>query len=98
MHGPDLPPPDQGFTADEWSHRWPTGTRKAELSFGILVFAGQFDQRDVVTATNCYPGRQVLLNEEGGIEVHPASDIPAMTTLEMSEERHAARQDQATEA
>jgi hypothetical protein len=82
MHGPDLPPPDRGFTADEWRHRWPTGAEKAELMGGILMFSGEFDERDVVIAGNCYPGRQILLNAEGGIEVHPAGD-PAVTVAEM---------------
>ena len=81
--GPDLPAPSEGFTVDAWSHRWPTGVEKTELVKGIPVFVGQFDERDVETARRCYPGRQVLLNEDGGIEIHPASETPARTVLQM---------------
>ncbi|MEV0697563.1 hypothetical protein AB0I53_06535 [Saccharopolyspora sp. NPDC050389] len=76
MTGPDLPQPDELFDIDVWEHRWPSGTEKAELMYGILIFSGQFDERDVEIARRAYPGRQVVLNSGGGIEIHPASDIP----------------------
>jgi hypothetical protein len=85
--GPDLPSPDQGWTIDAYIHRWPTGTEKVELFDGIPIFVGQFDERDVETARRCFPGRQVLLNEDGGIEIHPASDQPARTVIDMGLER-----------
>ena len=74
MSGPDLPAPDELFAIDMWLHRWPSATHKAELFHGVLVYSGEFDQRDVETARRTYPGRQILLNEGGGIEVHPAGD------------------------
>ncbi len=74
--GPDLPAPADGFTVDAWRHRWPTGAEQVELSRGIPIFTGQFDERDVETARRCYPGRQVVLNEDGGIEIHPVLNSP----------------------
>ncbi|GAB3894631.1 hypothetical protein ACFQ1S_02900 [Kibdelosporangium lantanae] len=82
MNGPDLPTPDELFDIDTWRHRWPTGTEKAELYAGILVFSGQFDQRDVTIAERTYPGRRVVLNDGGGIEVHPAGENPARSIFE----------------
>lgn len=87
--GPDLPAPGDGFTVEAWGHRWPTGAEKVELSRGIPIFVGQFDERDVQTARRCYPGRQVVLNEDGGIEIHPAAEIPARSVLRMQLEEHA---------
>ncbi|WP_206077878.1 hypothetical protein [Prauserella endophytica] len=46
---------------------------KVELVDGVLVSSGQFDERDLQTAQGAYPGRQVILKEGGGIEIHPAS-------------------------
>ncbi|HET9139138.1 MAG TPA: hypothetical protein VFO68_07220, partial [Actinophytocola sp.] len=63
MPGPDLPAPTELFDIDVWLHRWPTGTYKAELWLGVLVFSGEFDHRDVEIARGAYPGRQVVLNE-----------------------------------
>ncbi|MBF6507561.1 hypothetical protein IU422_07365 [Nocardia farcinica] len=76
MPGPDLPPPDELFDIDAWAYRWPSGAEKAELVAGILIFSGEFDERDVEIARRAYPGRQVVLNDGGGIEIHPASDTP----------------------
>jgi hypothetical protein len=76
MTGPDLPGPDELFEIDMWLHRWPSATHKAELFLGVLAYSGEFDERDVETARRTYPGRQVVLNEGGGIEVHPAGDAP----------------------
>lgn len=82
MPGPNLPAPDELFEIDTWRHRWPSGTHKAELCHGVLVYSGEFDQRDVETARRTYPGRQVVLNEGGGIEVHPAGDGPPRSIFE----------------
>jgi hypothetical protein len=72
--GPDLPAPHVGFSIDAWAHRWPTGVERCELMGGIPVFQGNFDQRDVEIAQRTYPGRRIVINEDGGLEVHPAQD------------------------
>ncbi|MEU2181038.1 hypothetical protein [Streptomyces thermolilacinus] len=46
MPGPDLPPPAAPMTAEALLARWPTATQKAELVHGVLVFTGDFDERD----------------------------------------------------
>ncbi|MGI5485062.1 hypothetical protein [Streptomyces lavendofoliae] len=38
----------------------------------MLVFAGDFDERDLETARRTYPGRRPVLNADGGLEVQPA--------------------------
>ncbi len=91
--GPDLPAPDELFSVDVYQHRWPSGAEKVELVDGVLVFSGQFDERDLTIARNAYPGRQVVLNDDGGIEIHPASDAPPRsiyeTYLERRSQQHA---------
>ena len=82
MTGPDLPAPHELFDVEVWQHRWPTGTQKAELVAGVLVFSGEFDRRDVEIAQRACPGRQVVLNEGGGIEIHPAGDTPPSAIFE----------------
>ncbi|MFD7163610.1 hypothetical protein [Streptomyces violascens] len=72
MPGPDLPAPQQPMTVEALLHRWPTSAFKTELVNGVLVFSGEFDDRDVVTVELTYPGRRALLNTDGSIEVHPA--------------------------
>jgi hypothetical protein len=72
MAGPDLPEPDEPFTVDSWSYRWPMGAEKAELYDGVPVFHCEFDERDVEIAQRAFPGRRVILNEDHGIEIHPA--------------------------
>lgn len=72
MKGPDLPSPEQGFTVEQWRHRWPVAVEKTELVGGVIIFVGEFDSRDVETAQRTYPGRRALLTETGHIEVHPA--------------------------
>jgi hypothetical protein len=67
---PDLPAPHEPFTIDAYLHRWPSGAEKVELWAGALVFYGQFDERDIVTAERTFPGRRVVLNEDRGLEVH----------------------------
>jgi hypothetical protein len=52
--------------------RWPTATQKVELLHGVLVFVGDFDERDLATARRAYPGHRAVLNADGGLEVHPA--------------------------
>ena len=91
VNGPDLPPPDRGLTIDEWRRRWPVAIEKSELVDGVMVFAGEFDGRDVDIARRTYPGRQVLLTEDGGLEIHPRSDVPARPLAETVAERRAAR-------
>ncbi|MGK7235787.1 hypothetical protein [Streptomyces hygroscopicus] len=49
--------------------RWPTAP---ELIHGVLLFTGDFDQRDAITAQRTYPGRRVLVNADGNLEIHPA--------------------------
>lgn len=71
MSGPDLPEPDQPITVDVWSHRWPTSVEKVELIDGVILFQGEFDERDVEIAARTYPGRRVVLSPFG-LEVRPA--------------------------
>ncbi|ONI76955.1 hypothetical protein ALI144C_33075 [Actinosynnema sp. ALI-1.44] len=82
MNGPDLPSPDELFDIDAWQYRWPTGAEKVELCRGVIVFTGQFDERDTVIAQRTYPGRHVVLNEDGGVEIHPAGENPPRSILE----------------
>lgn len=77
MIGPDLPAPHELFDVDAWVYRWPSGTHKTELYAGVLVYfrsLAQFDHRDVEIAQRTYPGRRILLNESGHIEIHPAGE------------------------
>lgn len=90
MAGPDLPAPHELFGIEAWECRWPSGTHKAELVAGVLVFSGEFDRRDVEIAQRAYPGRRIVLNEGGGIEIHPASDTPPPSIFENYHE-HIAR-------
>jgi hypothetical protein len=71
VHGPDLPTASEPFTVDVCQHRWPTGAEKAESYNGVLVFGGALDQRDVEIAQRAYPGREIVLNAGGGLEVAP---------------------------
>ncbi|EWM14424.1 hypothetical protein [Kutzneria sp. 744] len=82
MTGPDLPAPDELFEIEMWRYRWPSGTFKAELFAGVLVYSGEFDERDVETARRTYPGRQIVLNDGGGIEVHPGGDAEPRSVFE----------------
>lgn len=84
MPGPNLPAPHELFDGDVWAYRWPSGTHKAELFDGVLVFSGDFDNRDVEIAQRAYPGRQVVLNQGGGIEIHPASDASPLSIFARS--------------
>jgi len=72
MTGPDLPPAAEPMTAEMLLSRWPTGAQKVELIHGVLIFVGDFDERDLDTARRAYPGRRPVLNGDGGLEVHPA--------------------------
>ncbi len=72
MTGPDLPPPAAPMTAEALLSRWPTAAQKVELLHGVLVFTGDFDERDLETARRTYPSRRPVLNADGGLEVHPA--------------------------
>lgn len=82
MPGPDLPAPGEPMTVEACLHRWPSGVHRTELIYGVLVFAGQFDDRDIATAQRTYPGRRVLLNSGGGIEVHPAGSDPLVSLVD----------------
>ncbi|OEJ36311.1 hypothetical protein [Streptomyces agglomeratus] len=78
MPGPDLPPPAAPITTEASLSRWPTGAQKVELLHGVLIFVGDFDERDLETARRTYPGRRPVLNADGGLEVHPAgTSVPA---------------------
>jgi hypothetical protein len=55
---------------------------KTELMWGVLLFTGTFDERDVAIAERAYPGRRVLLNADSSIEVHPAADGPLLSLLD----------------
>ncbi|WNV82909.1 hypothetical protein [Umezawaea sp. Da 62-37] len=92
MSGPDLPAPDQPFDIDAWQYRWPSGTEKAELYDGVLVFSGKFDERDIPTAQGAFPGRHIVLNDSGGIEIHPAGKTPPRSIFETFIERLAQRE------
>lgn len=71
MPGPDLPTTDEPFSIDAYQHRWPTGAEKVELWDGVLVFYGDFDQRDLDIAQRAYPGRRIRLDPDShAIEVH----------------------------
>jgi hypothetical protein len=72
MAASDLPPPDQAMTVAAYENRWPSGSEKIELLDGAIVFYGAFEQQDVRAAELVYPGRRVVLNSDGGIEVRPA--------------------------
>ncbi|MEV6769552.1 hypothetical protein AB0N05_13085 [Nocardia sp. NPDC051030] len=78
MAGPDLPKPDKPFTLDDWLHRWPASVYATELHDGVLVFIGRdsFTPRDVEAAQRTYPGRRILLDDTGKLEIHPAGDGP----------------------
>ncbi|WP_330481493.1 DUF2399 domain-containing protein [Streptomyces sp. NBC_00724] len=80
--GPDMPAPDQPVTAEACLHRWPSAVQRTELINGVLLFTGNFDERDITTAERTYPGRRVLLNTDGSIEVHPAAPGPPRSLLE----------------
>jgi hypothetical protein len=73
------------MTVDALLHRWPTGARKVELFSGVLVFTGDFDERDLDTARRTYPGRRPVLNADGGLEVHPAGDGEPRPVLSIPE-------------
>ncbi|MDX2631111.1 hypothetical protein PV381_31940 [Streptomyces scabiei] len=60
------------MTTEALLSRWPTAAQKVELIHGVLVFIGDFDERDLDTARRTYPGRRPVLNADGGLEVHPA--------------------------
>jgi hypothetical protein len=70
--GPDLPPPDQPFTADAYRHRWPTAVMSTALVDGVLWFEGDYDHRDVETARRTFPDRHVTLDVDGGLLVEPS--------------------------
>lgn len=86
MVGPDMPRPDELFEIDVWLHRWPSAIHKAELFHGVLVYSGDFDERDVETASRAYPGRQVVLNEGGGIELQTAGSGEPRSIFDLSHE------------
>ncbi|MFJ4649706.1 hypothetical protein ACIP5Y_00370 [Nocardia sp. NPDC088792] len=79
--GTDLPKPETLFDLDVWLHRWPASVYATELHYGVLVFTGrdQFDDRDVAIAERTYPGRRILLNDTGKLEVHPAGNTPPLS-------------------
>jgi hypothetical protein len=52
----------------------------------VLVYSGDFDERDVEAARRAYPGRQIVLNEGGGIEIQPAGTTDARSIFDGSHE------------
>lgn len=88
--GAGLPGPHELFGVEHWRERWPSASRKCELYAGVLVFWGEFDQRDVDTARRTYPGRRVILSASGAIEVHPAGDAEPTSVFEDFPQRAAA--------
>ena len=54
-----------------------------------MLFVGEFDCRDVEIAERTYPGRQILLNEDGCLEVHPWSEVKARPLADTAAERRA---------
>jgi hypothetical protein len=92
VNGPDLPTPDELFDIDAWQSRWPTGAEKVELCRGVPVFQGQFDERDVVIAQGACPGRHIVLNESGGIEIHPAGTVAPRSVFDTIMEQFAQHQ------
>lgn len=69
------------FTRDDFLHRWPTATAKTELIEGRLVFSwstAPFDERDVATAQQVYPGCGIHISPEGNLEVQidPGTPTP----------------------
>jgi hypothetical protein len=75
MPGRDLPPPDHPFTVEAMFRRWPMAARRAELLDGVLVFDGEFDERDVETALRTFPGRRVAVHPDGPLLVGPADGV-----------------------
>jgi len=45
-----------------------------ELWDGVIVCYGEFDERDVEIAQRTYPGRRIVLTDDGMIEIHPAGE------------------------
>jgi hypothetical protein len=68
----DLPPAGDPMTVAAYESRWPSGSEKTELLEGTIVFSGAFSELDIEAAELVYPGRRVVLNPDGGTEVHPA--------------------------
>lgn len=80
--GPDLPAADQPMTTEAFLHRWPSAPMRTELVYGVMLFTGNFDERDAAIAQRAYPGRHVLLNADRAIEVHPAGAVPPRSLLD----------------
>lgn len=72
MAGASLPPADEPMTVAACLDPWPTAPMRTELIHGVLLFTGDFDERDAITAQRTYPGRRVLVNTDGNLEIHPA--------------------------
>jgi hypothetical protein len=85
----DLPPQDEPMTVVAFESRWPSGAEKIELLDGVIVFYGAFAEQDVSAAERVYPGRRVVLSEDGSIEVHPAGPARGLwATLAVEREQH----------
>ncbi|MGW4244630.1 hypothetical protein [Nocardia sp. NPDC004722] len=82
--GTDLPKPESLFDLDVWLHRWPASCYATELHYGVLVFTGcdGFDERDAEIARRTYPGRRVLIDDTGKLQVHPAGEGPPISIFD----------------
>lgn len=76
-----LPPVDQPFDIDSLA-RWPMGVEKRELWGGVLVFYGEFDERDVIIASRAFPGRAIALDDAGAMLVGPPPDSDGVDVVD----------------
>lgn len=78
-----LPLADHLFDLDSLD-RWPMGVEKRELWGGVIIFYGQFDERDLTIARRTFPGRAVALDDDGAMLVGPppeSDDVEAVDEL-----------------
>lgn len=80
MTGADVPPTDEPMTVAARLERWPTAPMRTELIHGVLLFTGDFDEREATTAQRTYPSRRVLVNADGNLQVPPCRPGTAALT------------------
>lgn len=76
-----LPPVDQPFDIDSLD-RWPMSVEKRELWRGVLVFYGEFDERDTTIARRAFPGRAVALDDSGSMLVGPPPESESVNVVD----------------